>query len=141
VVVRKDLRAGWNIGLTRDACGPFDFANRESLSERFQKLPILAQLQSEQIGHDFARNIVAGRSEPASHEQNLAVRKQIAQRMADGLAIGNGALFLYPQTERKNLASDEVEMRIDNIAEQKLGASVEHGGSHEQQRLNVRLNI
>jgi len=130
VLVREDLRAGWNIGLTRDACCPFDFANRQPLFERLQKLPVLAQLQPEQIGHDFARNIVAGRSEHAGYEQDLAVRKQIAQRMADDLAIRNSALFLDPQTERKNLTGDEIEMRIDNIAEQKLGAGVEDDAAH-----------
>src|SRR5205807_5799711 len=50
--------------------------------------------------------------------------------MPDCLAIGNRAPFLDSQTQRKNLARNEREVRVLNIAKQKLGAGVDEHRPH-----------
>ena len=69
------------------------------------------------------------------------VTKIISQRENNSLsvspiagAITNGPSLLYPQPERKNFARDERQMRVVNVASQKLGAGVEKDCAHARFR-------
>src|SRR6266508_3844014 len=61
--------------------------------------------------------------------------------MSDCLTIGDRAPFLDSQTQRKNLARNEREVRVLNIAEQKLGAGVKKGCAHDRKGVLQRYNV
>jgi hypothetical protein len=52
--------------------------------------------------------------------------------MPDCLAIGKRTPLLDSQTQRKNLAGNERQVCILNIAEQKLGASIDESSTHDR---------
>src|SRR5439155_9024637 len=63
-------------------------------------------------------------------EKNFTGREQVTHRSPDDLGVWNRAPLLDAQTQRKNLACDECQMRVLNIAKQKLGPGVDNGCAH-----------
>ena len=75
ILIRQDVRADVNVGLSRNTRRPFDSAYPQSLAEQSQQLRRLTQLQAKQIGNHLACYVVAGWTETAGHKKNFTTRK------------------------------------------------------------------
>src|SRR5581483_2620718 len=74
--------------------------------------------------------VVCRGTQTAGDKKNFAAREQFGQRLPNCVGIGNRAALFDAQTEREDLARDEWEMRVLNVAEQKFRAGVEKNDAH-----------
>jgi hypothetical protein len=129
-LVRQYVGANRNLRLSPDPFRQRDTAKRKSAVDRLAHARVFDQLELQQLGHSLPRHIVGGRSETAGDENDFCAWKNIPECDGNGNSIGNGALFVDPQAEFKNLTGDEGEVRIDDVTQQDLGAGVDHNSAH-----------
>jgi hypothetical protein len=103
---------------------------------------IVPQLQSKEFGGNFTGDVISRRSETAGDENKVRIRERLCKRIADSETVRHRHLPADAQAERKYFAGDKAEMRIENVAEQKLGAGVDDDDVHVEalKRSNRRFN-
>ena len=89
------------------------------------------QTEAEQLRGNFTRHVIRRRSETACDQKDVAARKGIEQRAANGRSVRNGRLSADPQSEREKLLTEISEVGVCDVAEQQLGAGVEDLDVHK----------
>ena len=90
----------------------------------------MAQFQTQELGCDFPGQIVRGGPKPARYENDFSLFRGFGQGFPDCVPIRHRQLASDAQPEGKNFPGEKREMRILDVAEEKLGASVEDNHSH-----------
>jgi hypothetical protein len=96
------------------------------------------QFQVEQISRDFTGDVIRGGTESAGDENYFGLGQRSLDRLADRVTVGNGDLALNPQAKRENFPSDEPQMRIQNVAEEQLGAGIDDDHTHWEKTSNAQ---
>ena len=98
---------------------------RRSRGDRGHDRRIVLQFQSQEFSRDLPRDIVGRRPKTTGHENDVGLLRRFGQRRANRRAVRHSELPLDAQPEREDLPRDEGEVRIEHVAEQKLGAGVD----------------
>ena len=144
IFVGQNLGATRHLGLAQDSVGQPDPTPEQTLRDRGLQFRIGHQFQTEQLGCDLSSDVVGRRPETAGDEDQVRPVEVLAEGIADGGTIGDRDLPLDAQAQRKNLARDEGEVRVEHVSEEDFGAGVDDDDSHWEEEENVQrptLNV
>ena len=131
--VVEDGRSIRHLGLAGDGSVERTPVTGKELLDRLQNGRIVGQWPVEQVRHEVARDVVRGRAQSAGHQDEVGPAERFFERGADGWAIGHTDLPVHAQAEREKRLPQECEVRVRDVAEQKLRAGVDDFDSHERE--------
>src|SRR6266550_2269739 len=76
-------------------------------------------------GYQFAGDVVTGRTESSRYKNDLGPRENVSQRVLNGVAIGNCALFVNAKPKLKNLPCNKSKMSIEDVTEQNFRSGID----------------
>jgi hypothetical protein len=85
---------------------------------------------AEHFRDDFPGDVVAGRTEPARHEDDVASGKGLGQHRANLGPIGDRGLPLDAESELEQLLAKVSGMGVDDLAEEQFGSCVDDFEAH-----------
>ena len=103
--------------LAQNAIGHGKSTRAQALRDCRRDIVVTLQSDGRAIRRSASRVIssVVGPSPPVTKIKSASL-KRLRQRLANRVAIRHGQLFFNAQSERKNLARDEIEVRVEHAA-------------------------
>ena len=134
-------RSGWgsarapfgHVGLAQVVRRHVPAAGPEQRRDVLDELLPPLQLDAQELGDRLAGHVVLGGSEPAAHDDRVGIIEHLAHR-ADHPAqvVADLAVLHRVDADRGELLADPRGVRIDDLAEQELGADREDVSPHSR---------
>ena len=129
--VRDDVAALRHVGLAEVVLGERPAAAAEDGADLLDQLLTPLELDPHDLGDGLAGHVVGRRAEPTAHDHRVGTIEQLADALHHAVeVVAHLAVLVRVDADGGELLADPRAVRVDDLAEQQLGADGEDVTPH-----------